>query len=165
MDAEKLAQMLDYNYWAHERVWNCVAKLSDEQFKQSSDYSIGSVHQQLVHVMSADWVWLNRLNGVSPDHQLNPADYPTREAIRARWAEIERDLRAHVAGLDDDQLNDPVRYHRISAPDEWRETLRWQIVLHVVNHGTDHRAQILSLIHRLGGETIAQDLIFYLDEH
>jgi uncharacterized damage-inducible protein DinB len=36
--------------------------------------------------------------------------------------------------------------------------------LHVINHGTDHRAQILAMLNQLGGETVEQDLIFYLRE-
>jgi uncharacterized damage-inducible protein DinB len=38
-------------------------------------------------------------------------------------------------------------------------------LMQILNHSTDHRAQILSLIHQLGGATIAQDLIFYSWEH
>jgi uncharacterized damage-inducible protein DinB len=39
------------------------------------------------------------------------------------------------------------------------------VLLHVVNHGTDHRAQILGMIDRMDGPTIEQDLIFFLREH
>jgi uncharacterized damage-inducible protein DinB len=39
---------------------------------------------------------------------------------------------------------------------------RWQILAHVVNHGTDHRAQVLDLLHRLGAPNVEQDLIYYL---
>jgi uncharacterized damage-inducible protein DinB len=38
----------------------------------------------------------------------------------------------------------------------------WQVLLHVANHGTDHRAQILRLLNDLGIETIYQDYIFYV---
>ena len=41
----------------------------------------------------------------------------------------------------------------------------WQALLHVANHGTDHRAQILRLLHDLGVETVSQDYIFYIYEH
>ena len=43
-------------------------------------------------------------------------------------------------------------------------TVQGAILLHVFNHGTDHRAQALAMIDRLGGETVGQDLLTYLVE-
>jgi uncharacterized damage-inducible protein DinB len=40
----------------------------------------------------------------------------------------------------------------------------WQVLLHVVNHGTDHRAQILRLLNDMGVETAYQDFIFHVYE-
>jgi len=37
-----------------------------------------------------------------------------------------------------------------------------ETLLHVVNHGTDHRAQILAMLHGMGAPTVAQDLLFYM---
>jgi uncharacterized damage-inducible protein DinB len=39
-----------------------------------------------------------------------------------------------------------------------------EVLIHVVNHGTDHRAQMLRLIGDYGGQTFEQDIIFYLRE-
>jgi uncharacterized damage-inducible protein DinB len=38
----------------------------------------------------------------------------------------------------------------------------WQVLIHVVNHGTDHRAQILRILHDFGLKTTSQDFIFYV---
>jgi uncharacterized damage-inducible protein DinB len=35
---------------------------------------------------------------------------------------------------------------------------------HVVNHGTDHRGQILATLHGLGAPTVEQDMMFFLWE-
>jgi uncharacterized damage-inducible protein DinB len=37
------------------------------------------------------------------------------------------------------------------------------VLLHVANHGTDHRAQLLRLLNDLGVRTVAQDDIFAYD--
>ncbi|MBE2271224.1 MAG: hypothetical protein IAE80_23520, partial [Anaerolinea sp.] len=37
----------------------------------------------------------------------------------------------------------------------------WKLMLHVVNHGTDHRAQVLAMLHSLGAPTFAQDMVFH----
>ena len=53
----------------------------------------------------------------------------------------------------------------ITEPDEDRALIVWQVLLHVVNHGTDHRAQLLRRLNDLGVETTSQDYIFYVYAH
>jgi uncharacterized damage-inducible protein DinB len=50
----------------------------------------------------------------------------------------------------------------IQDPQEDQELTVWQVLLHVVNHGTDHRAQVLRILHDFGAPTTAQDYIFYV---
>lgn len=47
-------------------------------------------------------------------------------------------------------------------PGEDEDLYLWQVLLHVVNHGTDHRAQILRLINDLRVRTAPQDYVFYV---
>lgn len=154
-----IQQHIDYNYWAHQRVWGCVLKLSDAQFSQPLSYSQGSVQQQLVHMLWAEDVWLSRIVG-APAPTYSAADLPTRAEIRAKWDALEAHMRATVSVLDDAALLRGVRYS--NSRGEMFEQSVLQILLHVVNHGTDHRAQTLAMMHTLGAETTEQDLIFYL---
>lgn len=162
MNADTFRMLYDYNYWAHRRVWDCVMKLTDAQFTAGSEYSLGSVHAQLVHVMSAEEIWFFRLRGESLAAMRKPEDFPTRLEIRHKWNLIERDVRAYVNRLTDADLLTNVCY-RTTTGKTCSDSLAG-VLLHVVNHGTDHRAQILSLIDQLGGETVEQDLIFYMRE-
>ena len=93
MNLDTIQMLYDYNYWAHRRVWDYLIRLEDEAFYRNVDYSIGSIHSQLVHTMSAEWIWLSRLQGTSPTVILQNEDYPTRESIRTKWDEIENDMR------------------------------------------------------------------------
>jgi uncharacterized damage-inducible protein DinB len=82
-------------------------------------------------------------------------DYPTRERVRELCAETEKTVREYVATLTDDDL--------AVKPDHMPMTI-WQTLLHLVNHGTDHRAQVLRLLHDTGAETFEQDLVYYYME-
>jgi uncharacterized damage-inducible protein DinB len=53
----------------------------------------------------------------------------------------------------------------IKEPEEDKDLIVWQVLLHVVNHGTDHRAQLLRLLNDLGVKTTSQDYIFYVYDH
>jgi uncharacterized damage-inducible protein DinB len=162
MNADTFRMLFDYNYWAHRRVWDKVAKLSDTQFNRPFDYSIGSVNAQVVHTMAAEEIWYFRLRGESLAAMRKPEDFETRAEIREKWDLIERNFRAYVANLTDDDLLNPVTY-RTTTGRANHDSLAG-ILLHVCNHGTDHRAQILSLLHHLGAETVDQDLIAYMRE-
>jgi uncharacterized damage-inducible protein DinB len=70
-------------------------------------------------------------------------------------------MRDYLAQLRDDMLFDKP----IKEPEEDKGLTVWQVLLHVVNHGTDHRAQLLRLIHDLGVKTTSQDFIFYIYDH
>ena len=148
----------DYNYWAHRKMFGCVMALSEADFKQPVVYSVGSVHEQVVHTMWAEAIWYARIHG-EPRPTFTVADYPTRGAIRAKWDDIEAQWRAYLDTLTEADLNQLFVYTRGSgekASNILRETL-W----HVVNHGTDHRAQILQLLHGYGAPTFEQDMFFY----
>ncbi|HYO89858.1 MAG TPA: DinB family protein [Candidatus Limnocylindrales bacterium] len=153
--------LFSYNQWAHERVWGCILTLRDAQFTQHFDYSIGSVRDQIVHVMSVDARWMARIAGEPVMPHLLPADFDTASSARAEWQQIAACNQGIVAGLSDAQLDEPIDYEltRYGGP---KRSTRWQILAHVVNHGTDHRAQVLDLLHRLGAPNVEQDLIYYL---
>lgn len=70
-------------------------------------------------------------------------------------------MRAYLAALQDETLDS----RPIQEPDEDKDLIVWQALLHVVNHGTDHRAQLLRSLHGLGLQTSSQDYIFYVYDH
>lgn len=158
LDAIKL--LYDYNYAAHKQVWQCVIKLDEDTYMQPLDYSVGSIHEQVVHTMSAEHAWFSRLNGGAPERLWNGSDFKNRDEVRAKWDEVEQMIRGYINQLDDNKLASTISYPTTSG--EEQSTPIIGILMHVVNHGTDHRAQTLAMIDKLGGETLAQDLIFYL---
>jgi len=101
------------------------------------------------------------LRGIEPAEPLPPADSDDRKSIRAYWDGIEQKMRLYLSELRDDMLFDKP----IQEPDEDKDLIVWQVLLHVVNHGTDHRAQVLRLLNDLGVETIYQDFIFHVYRH
>jgi uncharacterized damage-inducible protein DinB len=159
MDAEAFRHFYDYHFTENRKIWdNYVTLLSYEQFTQAVDYSHGSVRDQIVHLMSADEIWFCELRGIEPSEPLPSAHIDDRESIRSHWDRVEQSMRDYLAGLRDDMLFDKP----IEDPEEDKDLIVWQVLLHVVNHGTDHRAQLLRLLSDLGVKTTAQDYIFYV---
>lgn len=161
MNANAFRHLYGYHFAENRKIWGYAAQLSHEQFTQHADYSHGSVRDQVVHLMDVDEVWFSELQGVQPSEPLPSVDGDDRETIRAHWDRIEQMMRGYLAELQDDMLFDKP----IKEPEEDKDLIVWQALLHVVNHGTDHRAQILRLLNDLGVETASQDYIFYVYEN
>ena len=134
-----------------------MTQLSHEQFTKDVDYSHGSVRDQIVHLMSVDELWFSELRSVEPSQPFPPADFDDRESIRLHWDNVEQSMRNYLAELQDDMLFEKP----IEEPED-RDLIVWQVLLHVVNHGTDHRAQLLRLLNDLGVKTTSQDYIFFV---
>jgi uncharacterized damage-inducible protein DinB len=158
MNADAFRHFYSYHFSENRTIWDThVMSLSQEQFTQPVDYSIGSVRNQIVHLMSVDDIWFSPLRGLEVPEWLNPADFDDRKMIRAHWDMVEQNMRDYLANLRDDMLSE-----KPFAEGEDKDLILWQVLLHVVNHGTDHRAQILRLLYDLGVKTVAQDYIFYV---
>lgn len=162
MNADAFRHLYGYHFAENRKIWDSyIAPLSQEQFTQAVDYSYGSVRDQIVHLMDVDEAWFSGLRGVEPSEPLPPAGADDRKIIRAHWDEVEQFMRAYLGGLRDEMLFDKP----IEEPEEDKDLIVWQVLLHVVNHGTDHRAQLLRLLNDLGVETTSQDYIFYVYEN
>ena len=162
MNAKAFRHFYEYHFSENRKLWNqYVTLLSYEQFTQAVGYSHGSVREQLIHLMSVDEIWFCELQGVEPSEPLPPAASDDRENLHAHWDRIEQNMRAYLAALTDEMLFEKP----IVEPEEDQDLAVWQVLLHVVNHGTDHRAQLLRNLNDLGIKTQSQDYIFYVYDH
>ena len=159
---EYLRFLYDYNYWANERILRAADKASDAQFVVPARFSWGGLRGTLVHTMGAEWIWRSRWQGVSPTASLRVEDYPTVTALRARWREEETKMRDLLATLSEAELMRVVNYSRISGGAS-AEPL-WQLMAHLVNHGTQHRAEAAALVTEMGHSPGDIDLIVFARE-
>lgn len=63
--------------------------------------------------------------------------------------------------MNEVDLNESAQVEQEGRNLKARRFRRWEILLHMANHGADHRARILARLHELGAETIEQDLLLY----
>ena len=166
MTPEALAILYAYTYWAFDLVWACIVQLTDDQFTEHIDYSVGSIRHHVVHVMSSTRRWMARIRGAGADlpPHLRFEDYATPSATKAQWDALRGDVLRYTGSLSQHQLDETVRWEIPGRG--WRQdNHRWELLLHVANHATDHRAQILAVLHEhFGVTTPEQDMILYLLE-
>jgi uncharacterized damage-inducible protein DinB len=162
MNVEDFRLLYDYNAWADHRTLDACAALSSEQFTRDMGSSFHSVRDTLLHIMQVEWLWLERWHGRSPASFAANGEYSNVESIRSRWLEIERDLLDYVASLTNEEVQRVVQ-HKTTAGVPQAAPL-WQMLQHLVNHGTYHRGQVATMLRQLGAKPIATDLIFFYRE-
>lgn len=162
MNTNAFRHLYGYHFAENRATWDkIVSQLTDDQFAQAVGYSHGSVRDQLIHLINVDDIWFSSLSNVPLLEPLEPSAAPNRADIRARWDAVEQRMHHYLDALTDDMLPSTP----IQEPDEDRPLRVWQVLLHVVNHATDHRAQILRTLNDFGIKTVSQDYIFYVYDH
>jgi uncharacterized damage-inducible protein DinB len=162
MNVEDFRRLYDYNSWASRRTLDACAPLSEELFTRDLRSSFRSVRDTLAHIMLVEWLWLERWQGRSPDKFPPATDFPTLESVRGRWTEIERNLVEYVASLKPEDLEGIVS-HKTTAGAPQSAPL-WQMLQHLVNHGTYHRGQIATMLRQLDAKAVSTDLIVFYRE-
>lgn len=148
MDLSDLKTLLDYHYWARDRVLDAVDTLTPEQFTRDLGSSFKSIRDTLAHTFSAEWAWHSRWLGTSPTAMLRFEEFPDAATIRRRWAEQETKVRAYLDGLTGDDINRVVEYKLLSG--QPGATPVWQMLQHMVNHASYHRGQVTTMLRQLG---------------
>jgi uncharacterized damage-inducible protein DinB len=156
MELELIKTFIEYHIDMSRRVWDSIDQITDEQFVADDAYSRGSIRNLMVHLANTDSNWLAGLKNI-PEEQDAPRkkyeDYPDRASVRAFWDETAKDVTDYAETLTEAELNEnPMD---IANP-------RWQVILHIINHGTDHRSTVLQRLHEFGAPTFDQDFIMWL---
>lgn len=163
MTPVELRLLVDYHYWARDRMLDALEPLDAGAFARPTGNSFGSIRDTVVHVYSAEWIWLQRWHGTSPSAAADVAHLTDVASIRAAWAALESGVREYVAGLDDATVDERVRYRNLAGAEA--ESSRWTMLQHVVNHASYHRGQVTTMIRQAGGAApLSQDLIAFYRE-
>jgi uncharacterized damage-inducible protein DinB len=155
-----LRELFDFNYWARDRQLEACRALTLEQFTRAVGGSFPSVRDTLAHLVDVEWLYLERWQGRSPSGPPG-IEYPSVEALRQRWAEIERGWRAQFGRASDAQLAESLTFKSLKGVS--RTTTRWETLYHLLNHQSYHRGQVTTQLRSLGAAPVTVDFYVFLD--
>ena len=159
MTVKDLQVLYDYSAWANERLFEVIARLTPEQFTEPVAGSYGSVRNTMVHVLSAEWGWLDRCGGATRGPALLADDYPTLSSLLDRWQQVEAHVRTFLAELRDEDLDRIVEFAFGNGP---RHAMRvGDLMQHAAIHGVHHRGQVALLLRLLGQVPGNFDILIY----
>lgn len=162
MNKQDITLLYRYNQWANARILNAAANVTGEQFLAPATFPHGGLRGTLVHALFAEWIWRHRWEGTSPAARLKPEDFPTFEALRTRWADEEKLLMSFVDEVTDERLNSRFSYNATDGTPF--ERVLWHTMVHLVNHGTQHRSEAAALLTDFGHSPGDIDFVYFLNE-
>jgi uncharacterized damage-inducible protein DinB len=149
--------LLAYDRWATRRILNVVDDLGELDWARPEVAAPGGLRSALVHALGAHQRWRARWTGVReedlPRLELEQVEPPSAADLRARWEAEWVALDAWLSSLGDDGPERP-----------WNGRPLWQTMVHLVNHGTQHRSEAAVILTGLDHSPGDLDLIDYLDE-
>jgi len=152
--------MAAYNRWMNDRLYDCCAKLPDEERKRDLGAFFKSIHGTLNHLLLGDRIWLGRFIGKpfavkSLDQEL----YPDFDELRAERSATDLAIDEWVASLSGADFARDLSFTSVVNPQPRRYPL-WFAVMHFFNHQTHHRGQLTTLLHQRGIEPGVTDLLW-----
>ena len=153
LSVDMIKTFIEYHLDMTRRVWDSIAQITDEQFLADDAYSRGSIRNLMVHLASTDRRWMIGLRDAQDVGHLKFEDFQTKTTAREAFEKIAKELEDYASTLTEADLSSP--NEKINEP-------RWQILLHIINHGTDHRSTVLQRLHEFGAPTFDQDFVIWL---
>ncbi len=164
MTLSDLRHLFAYSRWASDRLIAAAAELTAEEWKRDLRSSFPSVAATVAHILGAEWLWLRRWQGESPTQLPGWVEESMPELLRAVNAEVHADRDQFMSTLGDVDLSRIVAYRRLNG--EAGEQPLGDLMMHVVNHSTYHRGQVVTLLRQLDVTPPTTDLfVFNAERH
>jgi uncharacterized damage-inducible protein DinB len=160
MNKSDIQLLYQYNTWANTQILNAASKVTHDQFVAPAPFPHGGLRSTLTHILFAEWIWRKRWEGTSPTERIKPESFETIASLRERWREEESNLMAFIENLTEAELQKEFDY-KTTKGIPVRNVL-WQVMAHVVNHGTQHRSEAAALLTDFGCSPGDIDLIVFL---
>jgi uncharacterized damage-inducible protein DinB len=159
-DIGPLCQLhLEFMKWADETMLAALSQAPPEQVTHDRGSSFKSLFDTLNHVYLAELVWFRRVQG-HQDAKIADLESPVDlGALGRAWQELHQGWIDWSRSLSNDDLQKPLISHNLKGAEV--QTPYWQIVLHLVNHGSYHRGQVATMLRQAGIKPPGTDLIAF----
>ncbi|AFM39857.1 hypothetical protein Desaci_0797 [Desulfosporosinus acidiphilus SJ4] len=159
----QLIDLYKYDDWANFKLLDGIRQLENEEFIRDLSSSFSSVRDTMVHILGAEELWLSRWMGEQGRSLLNANNFLTADALSKRWSDFGKLLNSYLDSLKEENLMEEISYKNLKGIPYSLEL--WKQMLHVINHSTYHRGQVITMLRQLKKQPPSLDLINYYLEH
>jgi uncharacterized damage-inducible protein DinB len=157
---DTLVTYASYNHWANRIITDAIMKLPESLQHQIVASSFPNLYATILHMWDAESIWWQRMKLheklIIPSAAFNPSIQETVNGLLSQSAQWETWVK---------QSNDMQLAHVFAYQNSRQEQLKqpiFQMIMHVFNHGTYHRGQLVTMMRALGvAQVPATDFIVY----
>jgi uncharacterized damage-inducible protein DinB len=143
--SDPLEILLAHDQWATRQILEACSRLTSEQFHQRFDIGPGSLHDTNRHILGAIQTWIYTLRQMELGPRVDQdSERRTPVELLSLLESITSELSAEAHRLP---LNEIVSRTREGKTYQFT---RAAVLMHVLTHGTHHRAQCLNMLRHLG---------------
>jgi uncharacterized damage-inducible protein DinB len=158
-----LIHQLTYNLWANERIGHLLMAQDDERLDLEQKNSFTSIRKTLFHIWDAEVLWFKRLKGDTVSDWPSKTFKGSKAEMLHGFIKNSTELLAFVHEKGEAFQHQTIIYKTMKG-DAYENTVE-EILFHLVNHGTYHRGQIITLLHGAGAtQMVSTDLIAWSRE-
>lgn len=146
-----------------DRVLETSAGLSLAEFTEDVITGQPAIRDTLVHAIATEtrhlrWIDGSLSHAESFGRDFPPAEYPDVPTVSTFWRAVSSETHAFLDVLGDDE--ELARTFSRPNGDEASVTrVRWEVLLHVANHWTQHRSEVAVMLTALGRSPGDLDLL------
>ena len=153
MQLSEVRFLFEYDRWSTRRILDAAVGIDDATWSAANIIDERGLGAILVHQLGAHQRWRHGISQSSEGPTPEDEPLPSLAELRDRWKQEWRDFDAFLVGIDDALL---AHVHEGIAV--------WQMLAHVVNHGTQHRSEAAVLLTAAGRSPGELDMINFADE-
>lgn len=144
MPTDTLTTLFSHNLWANMGIFECCASLTDEQLDATISGTFGTIRETLQHITTSEQSYFSRISTGQPLRRPDDALPPTMAEM---LASIQTTGAGFITWAPTVLASDMVRIDWDGTPRDVPKTI---ILTQVINHATEHRAQIMAILTQLG---------------
>ncbi len=150
-----------YHSWANQQLFQLIRTLPVSSLHQPIVNSFPSVAATIHHMWSAEFIWWQRIKLTEPVLLLEEALMHDPVQMIDTYAQLSQQIEQWVNNATEAALQHEFIY-RNSKKVQFKQPVH-EVLMHLFNHQTYHRGQLVTLLRQLGVDKIpATDYIVFL---
>jgi uncharacterized damage-inducible protein DinB len=156
-----LKDYASFNRWANAKMVNWLQTKPLELMEREAPSSFPNLQLTLLHIWSAEKIWLERLQAVPLTTFLAQTFSGTTADVFEGLLAMSQQFEEYVCVLSEADLQETIGFRLLNGTEDSRP--RHHMIHHCLNHSTYHRGQIVTIARSLGiTDPPATDFIQYL---
>ncbi len=157
---ELLKQYATYNIWASLKIIDIILSLPEEKQMAELPSSYNSLYKTVLHIWDAESIWWQRMKLQERIDVPSQNFKGTMQELVNGLMQQSKKWEEWITTASDLSIEHVFQYQTL-AKEQFKQPT-WQMLLHVFNHGTYHRGQLINMLRQLGLEKLpATDFIVW----